>query len=116
PSSKFTATLSPECDYLSINLDANQKGLNSSNYFWTFTNTYNGTDKYYENNPVLDDNFSLQFLRGVADSTVEITLRTRNFAGCESTGPSLQFLIPQKTTFDVALDTVSASPKCAPQT
>ena len=114
PSSKFTSSMSWECENVSLNLDANQKGLSPTNYYWTFLNQNTGNPAHYLNSPALDDNFNLQFERGDADSVIEVTLRTRNFAGCESTGPTQTFLIPQKEDFIVALDTVSSVPKCAP--
>jgi gliding motility-associated-like protein len=114
PSSKFTSTLNWECEEVSLSLDANQKGLNPTNYYWTFY--YHGTTDpvYYLNNPPLDDNFSLEFERGEADTVIDVTLRTRNFAGCESIGPTQTFTIPKKEDFIVAFDTLSTAPNCAP--
>lgn len=115
PSSKFTVVENRQCEIITMTFDANQKGLSASNYYWTFREISTGAPKSTANDPIRDDNFALQFARGLSDSTVEVTLRTRNFAGCESTGPSVQYFIPALEQFEVLLDTMSVMPKCFPQ-
>src|SRR5690606_11974266 len=114
PSSKFTSSMSWECENVSLNLDANQKGLSPTNYSGTFLDQNTGDPVHYINSPALDDNFSLTFERADDDLVVDVTLRTRNFAGCESTGPTQTFVIPGKEKFDVAFDTLTTAPNCAP--
>src|SRR5699024_815084 len=72
PSSKFTSSMSWECENVSLNLDANQKGLSPTNYYWTFH--YHGTTDpvFYFNSPALDDNFKLEFIRGEADTAIDV--------------------------------------------
>lgn len=115
PSSKFTYTVTGQCDNVDINFNANQKGLRPQDYHWTFMEQGTGSPAIPENDPVLNDNFTLTFARDpFADRVVEATLRTKNSFGCESTGPTQTFTIPKLEDFTVKLDAASDYPKCAP--
>lgn len=77
PSAKFVATVTLECSSAMINLNSYQKGLKTSDYEWTISETAS-------NFPVEDDNFDLYFERKAVDYYVDVALQTTNFAGCQS--------------------------------
>lgn len=117
PSSEFTASIIGKCANVDIDFKANQGGLRPQDYYWTFVEQGTGDPVSPITSPILDDDFTLTFARDPnTDIVMDVTLRTKNIFGCESTGPTQTFTIPRLETFDVKLDTVSVMPKCAPFT
>ncbi|MDN5203265.1 PKD domain-containing protein [Fulvivirgaceae bacterium BMA10] len=107
PSSQFTHTVIDEdCDFVTVNIDALQKGLPA--YNWTLSAPT-------INSPIFDDNFDLIFdrpLNSGSDLTVTMTLRTENITNCESVITTETFIIPKKDNIPVDLDLISSNDGC----
>ncbi len=108
PGSDFNdVVVDQTCDFVTVNIDAVQKGL--AVYNWTLSAPT-------VNSPIFDDNFDLLFDRPEfidGDLTVTMTLNTENLLGCTSPGTtSKTFVIPRKDDINVDLSLVSNNTFC----